>query len=72
LSKPKDLKEASTLYITKSAIRVLIDKENKDLLIYVNKVDIYKEETTKINRNSLPKIPKKVIKKKTTYVYIVN
>jgi hypothetical protein len=49
-----------------------MDEENKDLPIYVDKVDTYEEETTKIDGNSLPEIPEKVIKKKTTYVRVVD
>ncbi|KFX87483.1 hypothetical protein V494_06530 [Pseudogymnoascus sp. VKM F-4513 (FW-928)] len=72
LCKPEDLKEASTPHTTRSAIRVLMDEENKDLPLYVDKVETYEEETTKIDGNSLPGIPEKVIKKKTTYVRVVD
>ena len=72
MCKPEDLKEASTPHTTKSAIRVLMDEENKGLPIYVDKVDTYDEETTKIDGNSTLGIPEKFVKKKTTYVRVVD
>lgn len=64
LFKPEDMTESKRPYAADSAMDVLLDQQNKELKIYVGKVEMSEKATGLIEDDAQSKVPEK----KTTYV----